>query len=1357
MAKARRYVRWGLYVLGGLLALVVVARVGLGIYLSTSAGKEFVSRKMSAQIGMPVQVTNVRLGLMTSTIGMRVFDPAAPDPATSEVLDVENAKADVSVFQIATGNINVRRVDLNGVALTLYVSADGIVITSLPQMKSGGNESSGPTQIPDIYLTGGQLVIRQDGRPEFALRNLSAVVKPGGDVVKLTGTIDDPLWSKWTLTGDISRTAKTGQIELTTDDGPLTMDRLGSIPFVPPVVWKHVRPNGRGAAALKLWTDADVDVHYSVDLKPDAAALTLPDASVTLEKVTGLISVTGAKVTLTGTKAELAGGALAVDGDFDFGPEPMLVNLKVAAEKLDLKKLPAEWGLPKDIDGKLRGKAELSLKVYDDGRIEPRGGGAGAITDVIIHLPKGDLKSDDIPINLQQSGDKYEFKQPNAGGGEEESEAAAAPTERPSRALAVAAQAELLRVLLTTCIAQDKKPADPAKKDEPKKEGARGVADPLLDATIRFRDIDIAELLTKLDVKLGYKVSGRVTAEAKIAVAVSQAASGSAYKFTGKVTSPALTLEGLTIRELSANMLYQDGKFTLSELVGKIDQPGQGQAAPGVFRGTLTGAISPPGEVRAALAIDRIPLGEVLKALPGFVIDVKGTVSGNVTMTAPYDKLSDPTTWGGAGVVTSTELVVEGRRAQDVRLSVLVAGGQVVLKEAKVSLEGIPVTADATLGLSGKYPFTATVKTTGTNVTDLRKLVPEFELPAPVEGVLETETKVVGTASPLTYTATGSVKATKLTLAKSSANHIELKWELTPEKVVISDLKAETFGGSVTGSATVPFAADAAGAFNVAFKELDAAAATELVPDFSVKITGKVSGKVSGTIPPAKEGQSRVGNIDLDITAPKLTVQGIPAERLAGKAALKNGAVEYALEGKTLGGSFDIKGRYPGAKKDKAPAGKDDRGAFHLTGLDLSRLARGIGFKALEPLRGRLDADFEFENDLSAGSGRITMTRVEWGGKVISQELIGVLVLRDGVLQLSEVTGRVAGGSLRARGLVRLDDTQRNFFTVALDGADAKRLLAPFGAGVDTLLDGPVSVVVHARLGGETRGSGTLTLPRGSASGIQVTDLRVPFTFASAPGGYGRLSVREAAVQAGSGRVRADLTLDWGYETRIDGQIKFVDVPLRAVVPELGENALFGNGRITGRFDINGAHVRTSDDVSGRLIAKLSNTSVKEIPILKQVTPFLNTTGLTKPFQTGDIRGTLKQGVFRVERLALANPAAQLFAEGSINLNGRIDLDVVAHTGTIGPDARGLRLFGLRIPSIGPVPIGLIRDVTDFLSNRTVRLTITGSTSNPVVRVNVGALLTEQAVRFFVSRYLPPGAAAALYETDILGGGGGNR
>lgn len=1316
MVTARRVGRWALYGVGGLLALVVLLRVGLGVYLSTAAGKSMVARKVSAQIGMPVEVTRVRVGLFTSNIGLRIFDPAAADPSNAEVFAVDRADADISLFGLALGRIAPTSVKLSGVTLTLHVSADGKVLTTLPKTPEGGGEGGG---LPAITLTNAKLTIHQEGRPEFALQNLNATVEPGADAVTITGTIDDPLWSKWALAGTIAREGGTGSVELATGDGPLTMDRLESIPFVPPAVWKRVRANGRGAIALRLWTDAAAEVRYAVDIRPSAAALTLPDADVTLKSVSGLIAVSGAKVALTGTTAELAGGTLAVDGTFDFGPEPTLVALKVAADKLDIRQLPPEWKLPKDFEGKLKGTADLTLRIHSDGRVEPAGGGAGAITDVkLLGFP-----ADDIPIRLHKAGGQLQFEQPKTSGRHA----------RPARApVACAAPA------------QEKKPADPPKKDAPT----------TLDATIRLRDIEIAELLTKLNVKLGYKISGKVTAEASVVVPVSGATSQAAYQFSGKLSSPALVLEGLTVRNASANMTYQDGTFTLTDLSGEIDQPGKGGGPAGTFRGTLKAATAPPGDVTAALTLDRIPVSEVLRALPDFKLSAAGTVSGKVTFKAPYAKLSEPSEWAGTGELTSAELVIEGRTAKNLVMSASVAKGVVSLSEAKVTLEGIPVRATASVTLADKYPFTATVRTTGTDVTDLRKLVPEVELPAPVTGVLETETTVTGTASPLTYSASGTIRASKLTLARSTANDIAVKWALTPERLVVSELKAETFGGSVTGSADVPLVPDKAGKFEVAFKNLDAAGATELVPDFPVKITGKVSGKVGGTIPAAKEGQSRVGNLDVDLSAPKLTVQGFPAERLAGKATLRNGAIEYELEGKTLGGSFDIKGRYPGAKKDKGPdAGGPQRGAFRLRGADLSRVATDVGFKSLAPLRGRLDANFDFDNDFSAGSGTIRLLRLEWGNALVSQELTGTLVLSNGVLRVSDFSGRVAGGELRARGQVRLSDTRRNFFTVSLSGADAKTLLGPLTGG-DVPIDGPLTLVAHARFGAETSGSGTLSLSRGSVSGVQVTDLRVPFEFATAPGGYGRFSVREAAVFAGSGRARADLTLDWGATARVQGNIRFINVPLRALSAELGQNALLGNGHLTGRFDLAGSHVRSVDDLTGTLVATLNNTSVKEIPILRQITPFVNPSGLVKPFQSGDVRGTLSNGVFRVQRLALANPAAQLFAEGTITTSGRVDLKVVAHTGAVGADARALRLLGLRIPAFGPLPLTLLRDASDFLSNRTIRLTVTGTTSNPVVRVNVGALLTEEAVRFLLNRYvLPAGAAGALGLGPAFGSG----
>jgi hypothetical protein len=309
-------------------------------------------------------------------------------------------------------------------------------------------------------------------------------------------------------------------------------------------------------------------------------------------------------------------------------------------------------------------------------------------------------------------------------------------------------------------------------------------------------------------------------------------------------------------------------------------------------------------------------------------------------------------------------------------------------------------------------------------------------------------------------------------------------------------------------------------------------------------------------------------------------------------------------------------------------------------------------------------------------------------------------------------------------------------------------------------LTGQVSVVVRGRFGPEMRGSGTVSLHRGSAFGIAVNELRVPFDWSTSAAGYGRLTVRDVGAQAGSGLIQGRATLDWwGPTNRLDGQFQFANVRLVSVVPGLGESSLFGGGRLTGRLDLGGTNVRSADDVTATLTAALTNTSVREVPVLSSISPFLARQGLLRPFQSGDIRGRLARGVFRIDRLVLVSPTAQLFAEGSITTAGRLDLNVVAHTGQFGPESRALRAFGLRIPAIGPIPIGLIRDVSDFLSNRTIRLTVTGTVRAPVVRVNTAALLTEEAVRFFLTRYVVPAEAAAALGLGSGVGGilGGSR
>ncbi|MBX9626773.1 MAG: AsmA-like C-terminal region-containing protein [Gemmataceae bacterium] len=1367
MASARRVGRYALVGAVVVVGVVVLLRVGAGVYFNSSAGRAAVAGRLGAAIGLPVEVSEVDLGTRSQSIGFRVLDPALGSGPGAGVLGVDSASADVSLGDLLTGNTLPDEVRLKGVRVTLRLDAAGNVVTTLPKFEQGG----GRTKLPAIVVEDGRLTVRQEGRPEFTLGGLSLRAEPSGDVVKLSGTVTDPGWGNWTVSADIRQTAGTGRLDLSTDGAQLDTARFRSIPYIPPSVWENVQPNGPARASIGLAYGADKVFRYDVRVEPTGAAVGVPAAHVTLADVRGIVRVHDGLVEVggveQGTRAtgKLAGGTVTVAARWDYAKEPAVADpVAVTVDRLAVDQLPPQWGLAKVLPGKLTlengvlsGSANLRLLAHADGRLETFGGGDGRITGSVAG---GTVE---IDVTLGGDGQKLEF-----GRGKPPAKKAALEETPPPNPLPATERGDRSRLARSSLV-----PPPPQGEGEGKgvgKEQGRGtrhltVTTPEelaalvtllavqpkadqprtdqtdLDATITLRDIDIAQFVQQLELKVPYKVAGKVTVQAKLAVPLGEAATRSSYRLSGTLTSSELRLEGLTVRDLTTEVNLKDGKLTLSKLTAAFPQPGDPAAAPGSLSGTATAAIDPAGDVTAALTLDRIPLGAVLGAVPGLGIEVRGVVSGKAQFKAPFERVADPATWDTSATLRSPELVVAGRTAKDVAFTAVAAKGVVTLTEGAVTVEGVPVTAAGTLALTGKYAFDATVKTTGTSVTDLRKLVPEAELPVPVEGVLETDTKLTGTLSPLTFTASGRVRASKLTLGKTAANAVDLRWEVTPERVKLADLNAAVFGGTVAGSAEYPLVPDKGGAFDVAFKGVDAAAAAALAPGFPVRIGGAVSGKVTGTIPPANANEGRVGNLELDLTAPRLTVQNIPAERLVGKASVKDGAVDYSLEGRTLGGSFEVKGRYPGARKKEAD--KDNRGSLRVEGVDLSQLAGALRSEALRPLAGRVDLNFEFLNDLSAGSGRLSVRGVRWGRDEFAPEVRGVLLLRDGQFEVRDLSGTVAGGILRGRARVSTDDPTRNFFSVTIDRADGRRLTAPV-PGTANLLTGDVSVTVRGRVGREVRGSGVVTVGRGTVSGVVVNDLRVPFDYATTPGGYGRLAVRGASTRAGTGRATADLTVEWGAGVRVDGQARFVDVPLAAIAPSIGENSFFGPGRLTGRFDLAGTNVRSAADLTGTLVAALSNATVREVPLLQEALPYLNTLGLARPFRTGDVRGTLRGGVFRVQRLALANPGAQVFAEGTITTAGRLDLNVIAHTGQVGPEARGLRLLALRLPAFGPVPLGLIKDVSDFLSNRTIRLTITGTTASPVVRVNARALLADEAVRFFLTRYVVPGELAGV-------------
>ncbi len=855
-------------------------------------------------------------------------------------------------------------------------------------------------------------------------------------------------------------------------------------------------------------------------------------------------------------------------------------------------------------------------------------------------------------------------------------------------------------------------------------------------AKITLKDVAIGELLEKLNVKLDYRLEGQVTIVASVSVEIGNATSAKGYTFRGQLTSAAMRFEGLQVRDLSANVLYVDGNLTLTELKGAVVSDDATKKR-GEFRGTATAAIEPRGDLKANLELTSLPLGELFKAVPGGV-PVSGAVNGKVEFRSAVNDLRDQTKWTANANLDAEQLTVFQRSVRNAKLKLTLKDGNATLTDAVASVEGIPVTGDATLTIIEKYAFRAAFRTLPQDVSELQKLVPELSLPIAIRGKLTTDATILGTLNPVAISALGTISASDLTTGDSPPGTLYAKWKVSPERVTVSDFAATLFGGKITGSADLPLLPSAKGDLNVTFTDVDATAIGKSFPKVPVRVTGQLSGQVKGTIPAAKPNAARATTADVNVTADKLTVQGIPASKLTGKLSLVGDAVKYELEGKTLGGSFEVNGQYPEQK--------DENGSLRLRGIDLARLTEALQLRAV-PLRGRVDLAFDFSSDLNNGTGRYSFRGLGWGRSRLISEIQGRIQLRNGLFEASDAVGPIAGGTIRARVRASLENPSRNFFRLDIERADLGRLSTAFTDRPD-LIEGGASLTVRGKFWPEFRATGTLGLNRGRVAGLTATDVRVPFTFTTSAGGS-QLVIRDANGMIGNGRVTAQLESDWGAGGHLRGQVRFTNVHLGNVITELKQSNYFGNARVTGRIDISGENVLSAEDVTATVFANIAQASVRELPVLDRITPFVSPAALLKPFDAGEIRGRLSRGIFRIERLTLANATADLYADGTVGIDGRLALSVIVRTGQIGVNDTVLRQTGLQLARLAtPLPIQVIGQISSILSNRTIRLAVTGTVSSPQTRVNAAALFTEETIRYFLRQSIF-GTVAPLQPTTL--------
>ena len=758
--------------------------------------------------------------------------------------------------------------------------------------------------------------------------------------------------------------------------------------------------------------------------------------------------------------------------------------------------------------------------------------------------------------------------------------------------------------------------------------------------------------------------------------------------------------------------------------------------------------------LRANLKLRDVDLVELLaRAKVTVPVKLAGKVTLEVAVEIPTSNTGSVRAYRATGSVTVPALQIEGLTLNSLTADVNLRDGVLNLSKFAGSFPGTEAggkpagfAGTARFGIDPRTDLTADLKLDRVPLSQIFAAIPGLAGKAEggVSGAFDLAIPGTALGAIKGYVAHGNLTSENLTAFGQKATGVTVQLTLANGVASLTQAKAALYEGFVDGKANLPVAGDRPGDFDVTFKGLDAGALTKAIPDATVRVEGKVAGSFKGTLPPATnfDATKVAGNLDLD--APNLVVQGVPAQKLKGVVGYKPGAVRYDLKGEAFGGTFDVEGDYPlgtpPANKGGAAPPKPAGGTIRIDNVRLARLARDLRQDGLAPLRGRFRLSLEYTFDAGGnpvGSGQAEVRELGWGKRSANSALSSPIRLTAQGLDLTALGGQFAGGTFRGRVEYGFNRGQRRSVSLTLDGAEASELARPLGF---TQVEGRVSATLRSRLGPEVRGGGTVVATRAKLGGIEVSDLRIPITWSGAGAGGIQLVARDATGTVASGRVtgRADVT--YRDTARVEARAEFVDISIAALASSFGTNS-YGVGRATGRFDLNGSGVRGVRDLNGTLTATFGETTATELPFIGGAANlFTNPRGLTR-FDRGSLTARLGGGLLRVEKLDLAGTSAQLHAEGTIGVTtGRLDLDVVYNTGSVGPNIPLLRLVARNIPAIGPIPVGLIVRVSEALSNRVVRVAVGGTTTRPSYSVNATRLLTENAVRFFATQYLPTAA-----------------
>ena len=1310
-----------------------------------------ITRALEKQLGGPVTFRGWWVnGHSAGVVGLVVY--AGPSRVGSRAwLRSERVTTDLTLGKILRGRLQPGRVTIRAPEVTIRLDRRGELLDTIDP--GGGAKAAA---LPVLVADGGQVTIQQEGRPEMVVRQVVARLAPDGDMLSLAARSADLEWGPVQVLGRFRPDFAVGGLVLKSERPiRLTPARAAAVPFVTPEVWENVVPDGEVDVRIALERGQFGEGRTSrvrTELGLHDATVGSPALDLTATGTSGTVVVDDLKVLLQDVSGRAIDGRVVARGTLDFSRSPPVFDVGLDLAGINVADTPARWQLAElGVTGHLTGQARLHA-VFRPDAVDLSGttGEARVEGGVIQGIP---FKSLRLVLSAKGKGLHYDTAKPGSS---------ASP--RPNRVPLVARPPVLRQpgsktlvgkppvppggwaLALISLVAFQAPAPQPPAIELPKS----------LTTHLELEDVDIKQLIARVENLIRFPVpvpiAGKLSLEADATIPLGKLRTIRGYAFHGDLTLTGASLYGVDVGRVSARIDLADGVLVLSDLRGRlVDRPGggldnppealadevprTGPLPPGGFRGTLRAAIDPPGPLTARFEGQELPLGELAAPALPRPTPLSGLATLRVDATTDLKAARDPKAWTATGDATSRQIQFRDARLDQCAFRFTLKHARLEVPELTARLQDRPLEARFGIDLALPYAFRGHLDVTAWDVA--RVLAWRTgQADETLGGTFSARAEASGTLWPRRVTSEGQGRFDRLTAGPVVVGDVPFTWTTRGDAVAVS-VDARPFGGRVEVEARLPLTSGPPITASATLTAIDTAQLGAAVPGARLALAGKASGKIDVTAAP--------GGSKLDVTgrlsAPELTVQGIPAEQVQVALSTREQALAYEVKAESLGATVRLTGSLP---LGPAPRGRVSDGEIRAIGFLLERVwkARGIGGATARMLgRGAVNANLRAVlQGPDAGlytHGFVELRDLKWGERLTLGRLRGVMAGTPTGWRIDPVSGDLLGGPVSgflwaASPAAGAGGAGRQVgFELRVDRASLSGVRA-FLPGMPRDLEGFGTLRLSGAAGDPFRATAELTVAQARVAGLPLSDLKVPAELVSTGGhSAGVLRLRRWAARFAGGQFRGDASFRVGEDRSFQSELTLTNLDLEPIARVFHEGPRPASGRVSGRVTIGGPNPEQPQQYRGRVDLNLSDASLVALPVFRELDRFLGAArgGL---FERGHLTGTLAGRQIVVEPLTLEGRLAQVHGTGTVSLDGKLNLEMLINTNQIIPQT-GQALVGL-IPGLRNA-LGRNQEaslqVTNFLSNRLLKLRVTGTVWNPSVALDPGISVANTAVSFF--------------------------